>query len=334
MNIAIVKLSSLGDVIHALPIAHALRRAFPDGRLTWLVEARESAVLRDHPDLDALVPVDTRRWRRMLRSPRGVIAVTQEVGRLRARLRRDRFDVVLDLQGLLKSGLMTAATRAPLRIGFVASRCREPINALFTNRRVTPPATARHVVEQYAALLGPLGVRVDAPTFNLPPRAAAEVSMDEFFAAWGLKPRDRVVALNPGAARAEKRWPVRHFRTLADRLSVEAGARILVAWGPDELPAARAIQSGLGARALLAPPTDLDELAALFRRCALVVAADTGPLHLAAALGTPAIGLYGPTRAERNGPYGATGRAIQSQDGTLEAITPDAVFRVAAPLLV
>jgi heptosyltransferase I len=333
MNIAIVRLSSLGDVIHALPVAHALRRAFPGGRLTWLVEVRESAILRDHPDLDAVVAVDTRRWRRMLRSPRGAFAVTRELVRLRARLQQSRFDVALDLQGLLKSGLLTLATGAPRRIGFVPSRCRERINALFTNRRVEPPATAGHVVEQYAALLQPLGIRVDAPMFYVPPRAAAEAAIDEFFAAWGLKPRDRIVALNPGAARTGKRWPVSHFRVLADRLSAEAGARILVVWGPDELPAARAIQSGLAARALLAPPTDLDELAALFRRCSLVVAADTGPLHLAAAVGAPVIGLYGPSRSERNGPYGDRGRAIQSPDGTMGAITPEAVFRLAAASL-
>jgi heptosyltransferase I len=334
MNIAIVKLSSLGDVIHALPVAHALRAAFPRGRLTWLVEARESAVLRDHPDLDAVVSVDTRRWRRLLRSPRGAIAVTRELGRLWARFRRERFDAVLDLQGLLKSGLLTALSGASLRIGFVSSCCREPMSAVFTNRRVRPARARRHAVEQYLALLEPLGVHVDTPVFSIPIRPAAEASIDDFFAAWGLKPRDRVVALNPGAARAEKRWPVPHFRALAERLHAETGARILVVWGPDELPAARAIQSGLtAARTLLAPPTDLDELGALFRRCSLVVAGDTGPLHLAAALGTPAIGLYGPTRAERNGPYGPSGRAVQSEDQTMDAITPDAVFRLAAPFL-
>jgi heptosyltransferase I len=334
MNIAIVKLSSLGDVIHALPVAHGLRRAFPDAGLTWLVEERESALLREHPDLNAVVPVDTRRWRRTLRAPHRILGLATELAHVRARLRRARFDVAIDLQGLLKSGLLTAATRAPVRIGFAAPRCREPINALFTNRRVEPPATARHVVEQYAALLEPLGLHIDVPTFYIPPRAGAETAMDEFFAAWGLKPRDRVVALNPGAGRADKRWPLPNFRTLAERLSAEVSARILVVWGPDELPTARAIQSGLAPRALLAPPTDLDELAALFRRCSLVVAADTGPLHLAAALGTPTIGLFGPTRAERNGPYGEKARAIQSPDGTMAGISSDVAFRAAVRVLV
>jgi heptosyltransferase I len=270
----------------------------------------------------------------MLRAPHRILGLATELAHVRARLRRARFDVAIDLQGLLKSGLLTAATRAPVRIGFAAPRCREPINALFTNRRVEPPATARHVVEQYAALLEPLGLHIDVPTFYIPPRAGAETAMDEFFAAWGLKPRDRVVALNPGAGRADKRWPLPNFRTLAERLSAEVSARILVVWGPDELPTARAIQSGLAPRALLAPPTDLDELAALFRRCSLVVAADTGPLHLAAALGTPTIGLFGPTRAERNGPYGEKARAIQSPDGTMAGISSDVAFRAAVRVLV
>src|SRR5712692_8127195 len=142
-RIAIVKLSSLGDVIHALPVARALRRAMPEAHLTWVVEAREYAILRDHPDLDAVVPVDTRRWRRLIWRPAGAREVLGKVGRLRTRIRRAAFDVAIDLQGLIKSGLLTAYTGAPLRIGFSASRCRERWNALFTNRPVRPPDSAR-----------------------------------------------------------------------------------------------------------------------------------------------------------------------------------------------
>lgn len=148
-RIAIIKLSSLGDVIHALPVARALRRAMPEAHLTWVVEAREYAILRDHPDLDAVVPVDTRLWRRLIWRPAGAREVLGKVGRLRTRIRRAAFDVAIDLQGLIKSGLLTAYTGAPVRIGFSAARCRERLNALFTNRRVLPPASARHVVEQY-----------------------------------------------------------------------------------------------------------------------------------------------------------------------------------------
>lgn len=333
-RIAIIKLSSLGDVVHALPVAHALRRALPSAHLTWVVEAREYAVLRDHPDLDAVVPVDTRLWRRLIWRPGGAREVMGKVGRLRERIRRASFDVAIDLQGLLKSGLLTAYTGAPVRIGFSAGRCRERWNALFTNRRVTPPASARHVVEQYLSLLAPLGIEPGAAEFHVPVAPKAERRIEEYLVKEGVKPGDRLVAINPGAGHPQKRWPVARFGALAERLATEAGARLLLLWGPDEAHMAREISLALpGQSALLAPPTDLGELAALLRRCRLMIANDTGPLHLAAALGTPALGLYGPTRAERNGPYGARCRGLQSPDGTMNGLDVAAVFEAARSML-
>ena len=333
MRIAIVKLSALGDVIHALPVAHALRRRFPDARLAWIVEARESLLLQDHPDLDEVVAVDTRKWRRHLFSPGGATEVGTELWRSIRRLRDERFDVAIDLQGLIKSGILTALTGAPFRIGFGSGRCREALNGCFTNVRVVPPPSRIHVVDQYLALLEPLGVRDPRPRFHLPSSPEAEQRIEEFFADHGIKSRDRLVALNPGAGRAGKRWPLSHFRALAERLSVDAGVRIILLWGPDEEALVREIADGLTVRPILGPRTSLTELAVLLRQCALMVGSDTGPLHLAAALGRPTLGLYGPTSGRRNGPYGPGGRAIQSSDGTMAAIQPATVFRVATELL-
>lgn len=333
LRIAIVKLSSLGDVIHAFPVARALRRARPTAHLTWIVEAREYAILRDHPDLDCVVPVDTRLWRSLIRRPRGVRQVWDKLGRLTSRIRAARFDVTLDLQGLIKSGLLTAYTGAPLRIGFSPSYCREWLNGLFTNRHVTPPPHALHVVDQYLSLLQPLGVEPGAPEFHVPLRPEAERRIEEFLGEQGIKRHDVLVALNPGAGWEAKRWPVAHMRALAERLGAERGVRVLLLWGPDEIHMARQIRDGLSAKAVLAPPTDLDELAALLHRCSLVIANDTGPLHLAAALGTPCLGLYGPTRAQRNGPYGARCRGLQSPDGTMAGLDPDRAFEAAESLL-
>jgi lipopolysaccharide heptosyltransferase I len=333
-RIVIVKLSSLGDVVHALPIVPALRRALPDAHLTWVVEAREYALLRDHPDLDAVVPVDTRLWRRLIWRPGGVLQVLGKIGRLRERIRRASFDVAIDLQGLIKSGLLTAYTGAPVRIGFAAGRCRERWNVLFTNRHVTPPARACHVVEQYLALLAPLGVEPGPAEFHVPVPAPAERRIEEWLLKEGVKPGDRLVAINPGAGRPEKRWAVVRWSALAERLATEAGARPLLLWGPDEAHMAREISLALtGHSALLAPPTDLGELAALLKRCHLMIASDTGPLHLAAALGTPCLGLFGPTRAERNGPYGPRCRGLQSADGTMAGLDVDAVFEAARGML-
>lgn len=333
-RIAIIKLSSLGDVVHALPVARALRRALPSAHLTWVVEAREYAILRDHPDLDAVMPVDTRLWRRLIWRPAGARQVFGKVGRLRARIRRASFDVAIDLQGLIKSGILTAYTGAPVRIGFTAGRCRERWNALFTNRHVAPPASARHVVEQYLALLTPLGINPGPAEFHVPVPAAAERRMEEYLVKEGIKPGDRLVAINPGAGHPRKRWAVSRFGAVAERLATEAGARLLLLWGPDEAHMAREISLALpGRSALLAPPTDLGELAALLKRCRLMIANDTGPLHLAAALGTPSLGLYGPTLAERNGPYGASCRGLQSPDGTMAGLGVAEVFGAARGML-
>jgi heptosyltransferase-1 len=332
-RIGIVKLSAFGDVVHALPVARALRRAFPGAHVSWMVEARESGILQGHPDLDAVIPVDSRRWRRLIGQPRGAREALGELDGLRARLRAARFDVALDLQGLIKSGVLIALTRAPVRIGFSRARCRESLSALFTNRHITPPPTAVHVVEQYLALLEPLGITGVRPEFHVPMDPAADRRADEFTRAHGIARGTRLVALNPGAARESKRWPAVHVRAVAERLASEADARVLLLWGPDEAPLAREIASGLSAPPLLAPPTDLRELASLLRRCALMISGDTGPLHLAAALGTPCLGLFGPTRAERNGPYGAHCRALQSGDGTMAALEPGPVVAAARALL-
>jgi heptosyltransferase I len=314
-RIALVKLSSLGDVVHALPVAATLRAARPQAWLAWIVERREAALLHDHPALDEVIVVDTRRWRQA-RHPTALVAAARDIRAARRRLRAQRFDVVLDLQGLIKSGVLAAATGAPRRIGFERTLRREPLSAIFSNQHVVPPATA-HVVEQYLALLRPLGITTPRLEFRLPTVAAAETRADEWLATVGLKPRQRLVVLNPGAGRADKRWAVARFVELASRLGQESAAHVIVAWGPGEEGAARAIVAGAGAtapRALLAPPTDLHELIALLRRASVMVAADTGPLHLAAALGTPCVGLYGPTAAARNGPYG-TGHAALSAPG-------------------
>lgn len=331
MNVAIVKLSSLGDVVHALPVAVTLRARVAEARITWIVEAREAAVLRGHDAIDHVLAVDTRRWRRA-RGPGAIVRAARALLLLRRRLRAAAFDAAVDLQGLLKSGLVTAATGAPIRAGFAAGRCREPLNALFTNRRVTPPVTARHVVEQYLSVLAPLGVGEPRLEFRIPVEADAEARMEAFLAARGVKARDRLVVINPGAGRADKRWPHDRYRQLVARLREEAAATAVVAWGPGERDTASAI-TGSGRDALLAPPTSVAELAALLRRASAVVAGDTGPLHLAAAVGTPCVGLYGPTRPERNGPYGAGHRTLQSADGALTSIPVPAVLAAVVDVL-
>jgi heptosyltransferase-1 len=331
VNVAIVKLSSLGDVVHTLPLACALRAARPEARISWLIEARHAPVLAGHPALADVIVVDTRRWRRA-RTPRAIVASIAAIRALRRHLRSQRFDAAIDAQGNLKSGVVTRVSGAPLRIGFARSHCREGANILFTNRRVTPAARARHVVDQNLTLLRGLDIPLPARgTFDVPVDAAAEASMDDAFAAAGLKPRDRIVVLNPGAGRARKLWPVERFAALAAAIVRDGLGRAVALWGPGEMETAERISRGGGA--VLAPPTDITSLIALLRRTNVVVAADTGPLHLAAALGIPCVGLFGPTSPARNGPYGEGHRTLRAPDGRVESIEVAAVLHAVTELL-
>jgi lipopolysaccharide heptosyltransferase I len=330
VRVAIVKLSSLGDVVHALPVAAALRAQFPRAHLTWVVERRESALLQGNPALDEVAVADTRGWRRR----RGLRAMAESMRAfrgLRRRLRDTRFDVALDLQGNLKSGVLTAVTGAAVRVGFAAGHCRESLNTLFTNRRINPPASAHHVVDQQLSLLAAVGVQGARPHFWLPDDPEAGRAIDDFIARQGLDPADRIVVLNPGAGRETKRWPAPGFAEVARRLRAEASAAVLVLWGPAERHHAEVIAGGSGA--VLAPPTDLHGLLALLRRARMMVAADTGPLHLAAALGVPCVGLYGPTDPARNGPYGRGHRVVRGPDGTMASVSTEAVLAAVRALL-
>lgn len=335
MNIALIRLSALGDIVHGLPVATALRAVCPEARLTWVVDRRHGAVLQGHPALDDVICVDVQQWRRARRL-RDITEAARQITATRSKLRDAQFDVAIDLQGLLKSGLVTAATGARIRIGFAATRCREPLNAMFTNRRVTPPAGAVHVVDQNLTLLSALDVRrqSDGARFDLPSKVRAEALADEFFAASGLKPRDSVVVLNPGAGRPAKRWPAGSFMDLARQITDGGVGKVVVVWGPGERNLAQDIVRGCGARdAVAAPPTDVDALIAILRRASVMVSGDSGPLHLAAALGVPCIGLFGPTSAQRNGPFGAGHRTIESSNGTLGMIASAEVFRVLTEIL-
>jgi lipopolysaccharide heptosyltransferase I len=334
-RIALVKLSSLGDVVHALPAARALRVWWPRAELTWVVERREQAILDGNPDVNHVVPVDTRLWRREFRRPAGAVSVAVKLRGLVRRLARGRFDMAVDLQGLWKSGLITALTRAPIRVGLSAAQCRERASAWFTNRHVTPPQGG-HVVERYLAVVAGLGVDLSAvgpPTFLIPGDAVAEATVARWLEEEGVKAGTPLILLNPGSGGDHKRWAVEAFRRLGEELAVRLGVRVAIPWGPGEEPLARATAHGMRTGALVPPPTTIPQMVALFRRATLVIGGDTGPVHVAAVLGVPTVGLYGPTSARRNGPYGPRATAIESPTGRMDGISVEAVVAAAQGLL-
>ena len=279
----IVRLGSLGDVVHGIPAAAALRAHFPDARIDWLVDPRYVELLDRVRGLDARIAVDTRRIPDTLRT----------IGDLRG----VRYHGVVDLQGLVKSALLARAARGERTIGFPKAHLREPIASMLYSQ--TPdPGSAAHVIHKNLALLAPFGVRDPRVEFPLdvPVTPAAEQVASRAGAG-------RYAVINPGAAWPNKRWPPDRFGAVAAGMRERHGLRSIVIWGPGEEALADAVVSSSSGAAERAPRTTITDVFAIARNAALLISGDTGPLHIGAAVGTPIVALFGPTFAERNGPW-------------------------------
>src|SRR6478736_566350 len=306
MKILLVRLSALGDIVHALPVLSALRRALPHASIDWLVEENYAAILSIASGLRRRIIV---RATRSFQSEDalsfgGAVGYVQAVAYLRA----EHYDAAIDLQGLIKSAMWARLSGAARVIGFDAAHLREPQAAFLYSETVTPAKrpgqqangpTGDHVIQKNLSILSALQIHSDAIELPLTPHAGAE-TLAAIDAAGG--PR-RFVVINPGAAWPNKRWPPDRFGALAAVLQQRTGLRSLVTWGPSERDLADSVVTASSGAAMLAPPTSVEDLAGLMRDAALVVSGDTGPLHIGAAMGAPLVGLYGPTWPERNGPW-------------------------------
>jgi lipopolysaccharide heptosyltransferase I len=307
-RILLVRLGALGDIVHAIPVAAALRRAFPEARIDWLVSAK-------HHEILDLVPVIDRR---LVINDRGDAAGGSPLWRAIGELRRSGYDVAIDMQGLLKSAILARASGAARVVGFASSYLRERLARVFYTDVYDPgcdglydPRETRHVVEINLGLLGPLGVEHAAAEFPIE-RSDSPLARQMCEQAGG-----RYALLNPGAAWPNKRWPPARLGAVAAGLRERQGLMSVVLWGPGEEPLAREVVAASSGAVLLAPATTIAAVVALVRGAAVMVSGDTGPTHIAAAVGTPIVGLYGPTRPQRNGPWAADDIAI-SRDAVCE----------------
>ncbi len=308
-RILIVKPSSLGDVVNALPFLSALRQRYPDRHIAWLVEEEAAELLLGHPLLDRVIVSGRRRWRRAIRSPFRGSRTLREIAVLIAELRQGRYDLVVDLQGLLKSALMVICAGARFRVGLAGSR--EGSGRAFTHIVPLPPGPL-HAVDRYLEAARFLGAEPLTKTFVFPSHPGDELRADALLAEAGVGLDTLIVALHPQARWQTKLWGEEQFARVGEELTRRYGARILIIGSSSDLPVVRRLESRMNpAPFVAAGRTDLTVLIALFRRIDLLVTVDSGPMHLAAALETPLVALFGPTDPRLIGPYGSDGAVLR-----------------------
>ncbi len=296
-RILICRLSAIGDCILTMPLACALRRQFPGAFIAWAVQGASAPLVEEHPAVDLAIRIS----KPELRSPLGP-------WQLRKRLRAQKFDLALDPQGLTKSALVSWLSGARRRIGFARPVGREISPWLQTDlvRSCQP-----HVVDRYLELLGPLGVKAGQAEFSFPTDAASRYKLAPFLDQQRLQNGFAVV--NPGAGWDSKLWPAERYAEVARHLAIAHRLPTVIVWAGDrEQTWGKEIAAGAGGHAILAPKTTLLELGELLRSSRLFIGSDTGPIHMAAAVGVPCIGIYGPTRPEECGPYGPGHRTVQA----------------------
>lgn len=322
-RVLIVRLSAIGDCLLTLPVACAIKDQLPAATITWVVERAAAPLLRNHSCIDRLIEL-----------PRGWLKSPRTVWGLRKALRQQNCEVSIDAQSLTKSAAAAWLSGARKRIGLARPWGRE-LSLFINNVRIEP--TSEHIVDRQLEMLAPLGVKWPQARFDVPRDAAAEQRVT----AWLDDPRfaGGFIAVNPGAGWDSKLWPAERFAQVAAHVGRAHRLPTLVVWGGSrERSWAQEIAQQAEGHAHVAPPTTLPELASVVRRAKLFVGSDTGPMHLAAATGTPCVALYGPSRPDLCGPFGSQHVVLQAyyQAGTsrqrrraandaMRAIEPSAV---------
>ncbi len=344
-RILIVRLGAMGDIIHGLPAVTALRAIFPQATLGWLIEERWAELLCtlptprsgprsvQRPLLDRIHTVNTKQWRA---SPFS-LQTWERIAAGLSDLRAERYNLAIDLQGAVRSSLLARWSGAPIIYGF--AQPRENLASMFYTRQVV--AAGDHVVEQNLSLAKAVAGRpLKAPPIELPCDPDAERKCDHWLKSRGI---EQFALLNPGAGWGAKQWPADRYGQVAGKLT-KGGLKPLINFGPGEEDIARAVEAA-SAGTVDAFTGSLSQLIALTRRADLFVGGDTGPMHVAAALNVPVVGIFGPTNPARNGPFGTRSIVLRSSssvtsykhvhtpDGGLLDITADQVVTAARQLL-
>jgi lipopolysaccharide heptosyltransferase I len=288
-KILVVKPSSLGDIVHSLPFLHSIRKCFPGAEVHWVVATGFQNLLDGHPLIDKLLAINKDQWKNL--SSAG--STITEIRTLLGTLKKEAYDLVVDLQGLLRSGIITMATGSKMRIGFQEAREGGPI--FYTHK--VEGGKGIHAVDRYLKIASFLGCDVSEVSFPMP-ESPYSLPIDEDYAV-----------LVPGARWKTKRWPVENFARLAAKLPLKS---IVIGGKPDTHIAKQIIESSAGKAISLAGKTDLKELSSVIKGARFAVTNDSGPMHFAAAHDVPVFAIFGPTSPATTGPYGKVHTVIAS----------------------
>jgi len=311
VHILIVKTSAIGDVIHTLPALHSLRRHYPQAHITWLIEEAAADIIAGHPELDRVLISKRKRWVQALKSGPNRLQAWREVRVFIRELRDTRYDLLIDFQGLLKSGMLVAASRAKRKVGFGRGMEHAECSYIFLNERVPAVDMNIHAVDRGLLLLAAIGIKTDEVVFNLPISQEHFRQVESLLRSRGIADPSRIIPINPVATWPTKLWDNAGFARVADWVTGQ-GRRVVFTGGKGDRQVIDDIIGRMEHPAVnLAGETTLKTLAALYRLAPLVISTDTGPMHLAAAVGTPVVAVFGSTAPWRTGPYGERHQVVR-----------------------
>lgn len=333
-NILIVKLSAIGDCLHALPVAHALKTANPDCRITWIVEKAAYGLLENNTYIDEVILFDKKEFK----SAAGLL---KHLPALSKQLKERHFDLAIDLQGLFKSAAISYISGAKQRLVY----CNAREGSQLIGKRICGTHFNGHVVERYLDVARYLGCQINTPVFPINFTETEIAKVEAIVKHSGLNMQHSYVVLAPGANWPNKRWTMQKFSVLADQLYDKNLIPVLIGAASDETLGEEIVSKVKIPPVNLIGRTTLKQLAYVIRSAAAFVGGDTGPMHLAAAVGTPVVALFGPTDPMRNGPYSSRSTVIRAGhdcDGCwkrtcplaiecLDAITTEQVWKALTP---
>ena len=306
VNILIVKLSAIGDVIHTMPSLAALRQRYPDAHITWVVEEAAADLVKNHPYLDAVLILRRKKWSKDFRNGQFRLPV-EEIRSFMKNLRHRHYDLVIDFHGLFKSSIIVFFSRGKRKLGY---NSLQELSGLFLNEKISEDMN-KHAVERYLDFPRYLGAKINSARFILPLNKEAETRSQILLDRYNLDDK-KFIAINPVAYWETKLWSNEKFAHLADLINDKLQIKVVFT-GSEKEPIDKITSLMTTESINLGGATTLLDLAYLYKKAQMVITTDSGPMHLAAAVETPVIALFGPTDPARTGPYGAGHTIIRTE---------------------